>query len=386
MPNYSRDVTASGGTDSFVGVYDGLYWFYNPTGNSSFTLAKSGKAPQTISPGEVAVVYLARGEEISLTGTVGQSLSVYDHFDVKLIPSAKDVLGKVQIVDSTGANLLAVDSSGRITVLQGTSPETVGGTLGTIDQAIAIPATTARGINVRVIPDTSSRELTVGIDSAKNSVQGTMNQGNPNAGGALAWPVKGGHATGDTPGTDFIAVLNVSDTTGKLNILTLVASNFLFSPGDVPVAVDGAASTGLLPVTQNLLGANDKPDVSVNQTNPLKIKPLATLVEQQSFAPTSVAAATAEGIVNTGAVTLALGQRVAYNLSGEPGTVTGAGLFIYVAVKGATSGNYYAVCQSGASVSGFFTVSQAEKLNIVRRNSDGTNAHVLSGYWQAMSP
>ena len=107
-------------------------------------------------------------------------------------------------------------------------------------------------------------------------------------------------------------------------------------------------------------------------------------IEDDDLPPTSLAAASAEAIIKTGTTTLALGQRVIYSLSGEPGTVTGAGIFVYIAIKGATSGKYYAVCQVGSTVSGYFEVPQAEKLNVVWRNSDATNAHVMSAHWTAM--
>jgi hypothetical protein len=161
------------------------------------------------------------------------------------------------------------------------------------------------------------------------------------------------------------------------------------SGSDGGLIVRIAGNTNVVPTAgftvqiQDSLGAS----LTSDGANALKvaISTGVTLVEQQSFAPTSVPLSTTEGIVNTGAVTLTLGQKVFYNLSGEPGTVTGAGLFVYVAIKGATSGNYYAVCQNGSTISGVFIVPSAEKLNIVRRNSDATNAHVLSGYWQAMT-
>ena len=113
---------------------------------------------------------------------------------------------------------------------------------------------------------------------------------------------------------------------------------------------------------------------------------LPTFIEKQSFAPTSVAAATAETVEATGAIVLALGDRVWYHLSAGPVTTltTAADTLTYVALKGATSGTYYDVAFLEANKNGSFHVPQAEKLNIVARNQD-TAAHTFSGSWWALA-
>jgi hypothetical protein len=190
-----------------------------------------------------------------------------------------------------------------------------------------------------------------------------------------------GAAVGTTKG-DIGAIHQIAGEANALDIAGNDADNSANSVNKLPTlsARGNAAAPSWTEGNQVPLSADLSGRLRILQT------PLATLIEDDDLPPTSLAAASVEVIKITGATALALGQRVTYNLSGEPGTVTGAGIFIYVAIKGATSGKYYAVCQVGSTVSGYFDVPQAEKLNIVWRNSDATNAHVMSGHWTAMSP
>lgn len=115
-------------------------------------------------------------------------------------------------------------------------------------------------------------------------------------------------------------------------------------------------------------------------------QPRASLKEVQDWAPTSLAAASAEASKATGAVQLAVGDRVSYSLSGGTGVLTTPGNdLVYVAIKGATSSKYYALAFQGETVAGVFDAPTAEKLNIVARNQD-TVAHSMSGHWQAVNP
>jgi hypothetical protein len=105
MPDFSRDIAFdSKGFGQFTAPFTGLFWFVNSS-TTKVSLSKAGKAAQTISANEVTVLQLSKGEELGLVGTAGNSISVYDHFDVKLVPTAKDILGTVQLANNF-ANLV----------------------------------------------------------------------------------------------------------------------------------------------------------------------------------------------------------------------------------------------------------------------------------------
>lgn len=315
---FSRDVTFdSTGFGQFTAPFTGEFWFVNAA-TTKVVLSKTGKTPQTLSANEVVVIHLNQGDEVGMTGTASAQVSVYDKFDVKLVPTAKDILGVVEIADSAGTLLT--------------------------------PFQTAGAAN----PTDTSKLATVALYAFDGTV----------------WrPVQGGAQLGGAVNQIF------ATASGNTALLQQDGSIVQFPLFTRPF---GSANVALQQDVSN--------NLKIAQQGSVSVKPLATLIEDEDLAPTSLAASSVEAIKVTGLTTLALGQRVNYNLSGEPGTVTGAGLFIYVAIKGATSGKYYAVCQSGSTVADWFDVPQAEKLNIVWRNSDATNAHVMSGHWTAMSP
>jgi hypothetical protein len=417
---WRRDLTLdAAGSTWFLAPHKGVFWVINQSG-ATVSLVKAGKTLYTIPDQTFYKFNAEEQEQVGLSGgTAGTTITITDEADVKLIPQNKDVLGTVKVGDGTN----------------------------TVPLSSTIPSTTAIGFNVRIVPTSSSQDMRVGLVGNPSVIAATLNAGNTlsvetqgttntlgNKGSAAMlyaqdangfWQPVGGIAAGVVPASDINlpTAAAISDATANPTVtkiesflvgfngttwdrlqvdasknlkvaqqgIVTVSQNFLGVNDKPDVTVNHAGTlpvsiAATVTVSQNLLGANDKPDVSVNQTNPLKVKPLATLVEDDDFPPTSLVAGAAEAIKTTGTVTLAVGQRVFYNLSGEPGTVTGAGLFVYVAIKGATSNKYYAVCQAGSSVSGTFDVPTAEKLNIVARNSDATNAHVFSGHWTAMSP
>lgn len=157
MPDFQRDITLSGGSnDPFVAPGDYDYWLYNAPTNGSVTINKAGKAPILISPGEVFVIHLSKGEEISLSGTAGQTVSIFDHADVKLIPAAKDILGKFQLIGVDGATVAAVKTTVGVVGDQalvirfaGTQVVTISGTP-TVNIGASNVVTFAAGAQIRV--------------------------------------------------------------------------------------------------------------------------------------------------------------------------------------------------------------------------------------------
>jgi hypothetical protein len=117
----------------------------------------------------------------------------------------------------------------------------------------------------------------------------------------------------------------------------------------------------------------------------VQILPLKALVSNAWFNKTI--AANSSGNLLAGTVTLGLGQRVFYSLSMGPAPpLSAATPVVYVGIFGATSGFEYVGCLAGNSVTGFFDVSQAEKLNVFYNNSDAVNDYQLLASWTAMSP
>ncbi len=107
-------------------------------------------------------------------------------------------------------------------------------------------------------------------------------------------------------------------------------------------------------------------------------------VEDESFAPTAIGAATVETVQVTGKETMDSGYRVEGQVNG--GSVAATGVFTYIAIKGATTGRYYAVAFALQINALIFTVPTPDKLNIVTRNSDAATAHTMTAYWQATRP
>lgn len=122
---------------------------------------------------------------------------------------------------------------------------------------------------------------------------------------------------------------------------------------------------------------------------PLQVQtnPLATKISSGYLAPTDVANGTAEtvGVTGSGSVP-PTGSRIYFVLSLNGTLTTLTDDLTYVAIKGHTSGNYYAVQMGPGSASGFFDMAEtSETLDIVYRNAD-TVHHGVSGSYVAMSP
>lgn len=98
------------------------------------------------------------------------------------------------------------------------------------------------------------------------------------------------------------------------------------------------------------------------------------------FGPIIVAINTAETIEST--VTVTKGQIVYYTLSMGGKQAGDVALLVYVALKGATTGTYYAVTM-GNSLSGSFMVPASEVVSLVVRNASGANAYAMAGYAEA---
>lgn len=153
------------------------------------------------------------------------------------------------------------------------------------------------------------------------------------------------------------------------------------------VTVNQSVATGLRTSEQVRLGASDQPDITVNQVGSLKTTPAArTRIDGQSYPITSLAGATAEAVVKTGALSIAPGNTVWFMLGVSAGTTltTPANDAVYVAIKGATSSAYYAVAYFGEVAMGSFAGVSNEKLNIVSRNQD-TVAHTMNGTYLVTS-
>jgi hypothetical protein len=161
------------------------------------------------------------------------------------------------------------------------------------------------------------------------------------------------------------------------------AANAYSKAAQLPSALDGSGNFK----TRALVGT-DNPDISVNQTNPLKTAPAATAVTGGIVAPTAVGEMTVESILGTGTSSLALGQTVYFSIACSAVVEVAAATesIQYIAIKGATTGLYYALAYAGEAVSGSFPVYNAEKLNIVALNSSTATGCNVTGYWQAMSP
>ena len=184
-------------------------------------------------------------------------------------------------------------------------------------------------------------------------------------------------ATAVPAGANAIGSVSVSNFPATQPVSGSVAvSNF---PATQPVS---GTVTVIQPTGTNLHTVNDAGTASIGAIKPTQT---VTITEDDSFAPTSIAAATAETVEVTGSTTLTSGQLVLFSLSTTTELVTAvSGAFIYICIKGATSAKYYAVCSYGASVAYQFYVASAEKLNISVRNSLATGAVVMSGHWQAV--
>jgi len=328
---WRRDLTLDAqGATWFRAPHSGIYWVVNQSG-SPVILLQAGKSTYVIPDQTFYKFITEEQEQIGFTGgTAGKVVTVTDEADVKPIPQNKDVLGKFNLSDATGTNVASVDSTGRLTVL-------VSGAITTSIRGKGI----AGGAEVEPTFDDSSFPGNVIIYVEPIGASG----------GAY-------HQSGN----------NTADSANKMGVMPAVAVSSLPSN----------TNTNIVPLYEDTSGRlRVRIDAGWIQPN--------TLTEKQSFAPVSVAASTAETVQNTGGVTLALGQIVFYQISAGPVTTltTAADTLTYVAIKGATSGNYYAVAFLEQVVSGSFPMPVAEKLNIVVRNQD-TAAHAFSGMWTSM--
>ncbi len=122
-----------------------------------------------------------------------------------------------------------------------------------------------------------------------------------------------------------------------------------------------------------------------NAIGSVKVTSLVTVTEIESLAPTSIPASTAETIEVTGTTALSAGELISFSLACEVGAAIAGQGAVYVAIKGATSAKYYAVAVAGTAVAGQIYAGSAEKLNIVAANGDATDAHVVSGTWEAVT-
>ena len=184
----------------------------------------------------------------------------------------------------------------------------------------------------------------------------------------------------------------------KISISNSVPTSFMFPQKNTEISIFATAGDtfnlyygGAQFITsQTQLSGSTSPIGAVTVSNtPLPTLPTgaaATFTDTKQLVPTSIAASTTETVETSGANTLATGTLVEYNLTceGSGAIASTSGLFIYVALKGATSGTYYAVATIGTTISGEFHIPASEKINIVVRNSDGTDAHVMSAYWTSV--
>lgn len=189
---------------------------------------------------------------------------------------------------------------------------------------------------------------------AKFRAGGTDLTININTSQQVAWPVDGRVFT------------SVSQTAGPDQL------SYMILPRDLAVAFNlGGISTVRL------------------QTSPIsKIEAQSDATEADfvSVAPAVINAATVETVEAAGVNNSVLGGYMNIVLSMEGAIATVADQLTYVAVKGATSGRYYAVCFApGQLTARIDTPFTPEKLNIVARNQD-TVGHGFAGSIELAAP
>ena len=82
------------------------------------------------------------------------------------------------------------------------------------------------------------------------------------------WTVAGNTGLGNAAPGSALAVLPAEDNNGTIQYIPLSTLGFVFSPA-LPV-IFSPTDIGTLNVSQNLLGSNDRPDITVNQSTTLK--------------------------------------------------------------------------------------------------------------------
>jgi len=144
-------------------------------------------------------------------------------------------------------------------------------------------------------------------------------------------------------------------------------------------------TVGLAP-SATLAGAAKDPTLNTPQAAAPQPK---TLQEEESQVPTAEVAVVVETIINAGTAVLPLGTLVTFNLTAS--TTSGLDATAYIAIRGATSGYYYAMLPtpvestlystpSGAS----FPITTAEKINVVYLAIHGYTA--VSFSWSGLTP
>jgi hypothetical protein len=163
------------------------------------------------------------------------------------------------------------------------------------------------------------------------------------------------------------AQLPASLVGGAFNIRTLSSSDvpgrsWNLSASDVPAPTGGDLTSG------NAI---------------TKTKPLGTTTGKDVLTAQAIPDTTPESVLQAGATTYNIGVRVFFSLA-LAGVPTSSDGVTYVAIKGATSGTYYAVAVIGAAVQGYFDMPTSEKLNFVSQG--GSSGHWAIGSVYGMSP
>lgn len=153
-------------------------------------------------------------------------------------------------------------------------------------------------------------------------------------------------------------------------------------PSGMALSLDGRAFAYVLSNTTGPVWAIVPQDAELTFEGgvPLAATANPTVVSEAAVPPTSIPASTAETTEATSSPTPNTGQLVRYSLTAEAGLTFGT--LSYIAIKGATSGIYYAVASSGTAISGTFRMGLSENLLLVARNASGANAMMVSGFLQ----
>jgi hypothetical protein len=129
------------------------------------------------------------------------------------------------------------------------------------------PISTQYGLVVRLGNSSNSQigQVTFAAGATLTANQGTAS--------SSPWLVTGNRTEGAAPiGGAHQSILLAKDPNGNLEFAPIVAGAITGQAWDIPVVIDtvGQGLYGAIGVTQNLLGASDKPDVTANQSGSLK--------------------------------------------------------------------------------------------------------------------
>jgi hypothetical protein len=130
------------------------------------------------------------------------------------------------------------------------------------------PVSSQYGLVVRLGNSQNSNIGNVGFTAGAtiNAIQSTP--------GPSPWLVTGNRSEGAAPtGGAHQSILTAKDITGNLEFMPVVTGAISGQTWDVPVVIDPVGQTlyGAITVSQNLLGASDKPDVTANQSGTLRV-------------------------------------------------------------------------------------------------------------------